>query len=186
MWTATFSPPSIRWPLPAADIDWYWWDWIYPENEAFLVWAEYLSLPPPFYSNTLWDLCNIGGIFQRFATAVSTVQYLHWSIKHLLILLLLCTMHWRCLLKHCSISYLVSCIVHNSAGVFMFSRSLYRYCILILYRNIVLKYCTQNIVLKILNMVHVYSKVWIFMFSRRLYSRYWSQRISSQLLLSQI
>ena len=86
----------------------------------------------------------------------------------------------------CSISYLVSCIVHNSAGVFMLSRSLYRYCILILYRNILLKYCTQNTVLEILNMVHVYSKVWIFMFSRRLYSRYWSQRISSQLLLSQI
>ena len=136
---------------------WYWlilpillvgldgsWKW------SFLVWAEYLSLPPPFYSNALWDLCNIGGIFQRFATAVSTVQYLLWSIKHLLILLLLCTMHWRCLLKHCSISYLVSCIVHNSAGVFMFSRSLYRYCILILYRDIVPKilyseYCTQNI-----------------------------------------
>ena len=127
---------------------WYWlilvgldWSWKW----SFLVWAEYLSLPPPFYSNTLWDLCNIGGIFQRFATAVSTVQYLHWSIKHLLILLLLCTMLWRCLLKHCSISYLVSCIVHNSAGVFMFSRSLYRYCILILYWDIVPKILYQNI-----------------------------------------
>ena len=115
------------------------------------------------------------------------VQYLHWSIKHLLILLLLCTVHWRCLLQHCvqyRISYHVLCttVLGYSCLVAVCIDILYWYCIEILYQ----RYCIKDIVLKILNMVHVYSKVWIFMFSRRLYSRYWSQRISSQLLLSQI